>query len=64
MANQKLEEVLNELGREQRLQDCYLGEVRGQRTKALKVGGIYPNAKLQIPETHLITTNKGFFRLV
>ena len=28
IANQKLEEVLNELGRERRVQDCYLGEAR------------------------------------
>ena len=37
IANQKLEEVLDELGRERRLQDRYLGEARAQRKKALKV---------------------------
>jgi hypothetical protein len=37
IANQKLEEVLNELGRERRLQDRYLGEARAQRKRALKV---------------------------
>jgi hypothetical protein len=37
IANQKLEEILNELGRERRLQDRYLGEARAQRKRALKV---------------------------
>ena len=37
IANQKLEEVLNELGRERRLQNRYLGEARAQRKRALKV---------------------------
>ena len=37
IANQKLEEVLDELGRERRLQNRYLGEARAQRKKALKV---------------------------
>ena len=36
-ANQKLEEVLNELGCDRRLQDRYLGEARAQRKEALKV---------------------------
>ena len=37
IANQKLEEVLDELGRERRLHDRYLGEARAQRKRALKV---------------------------
>jgi hypothetical protein len=37
IANQKLEEVLDDLGRERRLQDSYLGEARAQRKRALKV---------------------------
>ena len=37
IANQKLEEVLTELGRERRLQDRYLGKARAQRKRALKV---------------------------
>ena len=37
IANQKFDEVLNELGREWRLQDRYLGEARAQRKRALKV---------------------------
>ena len=37
IANQKLEEVLDELGRERRLQNRYLGEARAQRKRALKV---------------------------
>jgi hypothetical protein len=37
IGNQKLEEVLNELGREWRLQDRYLGEAWAQRKRALKV---------------------------
>ena len=37
IANQKLEEVLDELGRERRLQGRYLGEARAQRKKALKI---------------------------
>ena len=37
IANQKLEEVLDDLGRERRLQDRYLGEARAQRKRALEV---------------------------
>ena len=37
IANQKLEEILDELRRERRLQDRYLGEARAQRKRALKV---------------------------
>jgi hypothetical protein len=37
IANQKLEEVLNEFVHERRLQDRYLGEARAQRKRALKV---------------------------
>jgi hypothetical protein len=39
IANQKLEEVLNELGRKRRLRDRYLGEARSQRKRALNVWG-------------------------
>ena len=37
IANQKLEEVLDELGRERHFQDRSLGEARVQRKKALMV---------------------------
>jgi predicted nucleotidyltransferase len=37
IVNQRLEEVLNGLVRERRLQNLYLGEARAQRKRALKV---------------------------
>ena len=37
IANQIFEKVLDELGRERRLQDRYLGEAWAQRKRALKV---------------------------